>query len=462
MKIGDVIDGKYLIDSEIGEGGMGKVFKVKYEEKFLALKVCIDKDEESIKRFKREVRLMASIKHENVIEIIDDNLECSSPYFVMPLCKFSIDKKLEKIKEKPELAIEILLQVCKGLNGIHLSGIIHRDIKPKNILISLDNKVKISDLGLGKFENRESTILTSSHVYMGTHGFMPPEFFNAGGTKNATIKSDIYQLGKTIYNVFTNRNPNLIEKDILPGGLLYIIQKCVADNPDSRYKSVTEVENALNNYLLSLNPLNNPINAFDNLINIAKSNQKQGQYSKENVEEIIKLLFQFKAEPETFFNKFNAIPLQIIEIISTNFPTQCSDLIELYIYSTTRYFKEFRYEFSDADLVANAMERFYKGSKSLDIKLQAMQITLFASVCCNRFNAMGMFDLMLQGIKDDKDAVAVVEMLRENIDNYEYVADRVPSSKLHPMIQKLQQEIISQKETKVTKLGLAFDEWSMA
>lgn len=141
MNIGDKIDGKYLILEEIGEGGMGKVFKVQQGDNLFALKVCLDSDEEIIKRFRREVRLMASIKHENVIEVLAENLDVAIPYFVMPLCKFSIDKKLDILQANQELAIKILLQVCKGIYAIHSSGIIHRDIKPKNILISTDKKV---------------------------------------------------------------------------------------------------------------------------------------------------------------------------------------------------------------------------------------------------------------------------------------------------------------------------------
>ena len=438
---GETIDEKYLIIEEIGQGGMGKVFEVESNQKRFALKICLEKDEESIKRFRREVRLMASIKHDNVMEVIEDNLDSSIPYFIMPLCKFSIDKKLDKLKKNQELAIDILLQVCNGINAIHLSGIIHRDIKPKNILIDKENKVKISDLGLGKFKNRDSSVLTGSNVFMGTQGFIPPEFFKAGGTKNANAKSDIYQLGKTIYNIFTNRSPTLIEKDILPGGLLYIIQKCIAENPENRYKSVGELENSLNNYLLSLKPQANPTNAYENLINVAKNNLKIKQYDKDNVENIVKTLFNFKDDPETFFKRFNNIPKKILEIISSNFSSLSIDLVDIYNSTIEKYFTENRIDFSEAELVANAMKRFFNLSEDLETKIKAMRITLFTSVYCNRYNAMEVFDLMLQETKDDQEAVAVVEMLKDNRESYKHIADRVPSSKLHHLIQSLQLEL---------------------
>lgn len=459
MKIGDTIDGKYLILDEIGKGGMGKVFKVQHGTNEYALKVCLDEDLENIKRFKREVRLMASVKHENVIEVVANNLESETPYFVMPICRFSIDKKLDKFQENQELAINILLQVCIGINALHLSGIIHRDIKPPNILISLDNKIKISDLGLGKFTDRDSTILTSSNVYMGTQGYIPPEFFKSGGTKNATVKSDIYQLGKTIYNVFTNSNPALIEKDRLPGGLLYIVRKCISDNPENRYQTVGELENALKNYLLSLRPESNPTNAFENLINIAKDNLKTISYDKTNVENIIETLFQFKDEVEIFFKKFNDIPKSILEIIASNLPALTTELVDIYSATIEKHFRENRIDFSDAELVAEAMYQIFKGTKDIDIKIKTMKMTLFASVWCNRYSAMGVFDEMLQEIKDDQEAVAVSEMLKENEEFYKDIVDRVPANKLNPIIQYLQKQIQDKNEAETLDKLKELNKW---
>jgi eukaryotic-like serine/threonine-protein kinase len=459
MNIGDTIDNKYTIEREIGEGGMGKVFKVSYNNNNYALKICIEKDEESIKRFKREVRLMKSIVHENVIEVIDMNLENDPPYFVMPLCKFSIDTKIDKLIANPKLAIDILLQACKGISAIHSSKVIHRDIKPKNMLLGYDNKIKVSDLGLGKFQNRDSTVLTHSLAYMGTQGYIPPEFFTRGGSKNADVRSDIYQLGKTIYNIFTNSDPYLIERDRLPGGLLYIVKKCTSDNSEDRYQTVGGLENALNNYLLALDPANNPLNAFENSINIAKENLKRKEYVEDNVEEIVTLLFHFKDDSELFFKNFNKIPKQILQVISNDYPKLCRDLLSIYIPTIQKYFEESRYDFSDAEDVANGMSRIFNGSKDIGIKVEAMQITLFAAVFCNRFAAMEVFDGMLQTIKNDQDALAVSEMLKANIDYYKAISDRIPRLRLHPLIQRLQIEVEEIKAAEKAKQDLDYEEW---
>jgi len=459
MKKGDIINDQYLIIEEIGEGGMGKVFKVELNDNYYALKICSETDGENIKRFKREVRLMSSIKHENVIEVIDSNLDADIPYFVMPLCKFSIDKRLDHLQANPEFAIEVLLNVCNGINAIHNSKIIHRDIKPKNILVSQDNKIKISDLGLSKFSERDSTIITSSNVFMGTQGFIPPEFFQTGGTKNADERSDIYQLGKTIYNIFTSRNPLSIQIDILPAGLLYVIQRCIANNPDDRYQSVGELQNALNNYLLSLKPQENPISAFENLLNIANENSKRNQFDKDNVEAIILTVLGFKEDPEFFFNKSNEIPKSVLDAVASNLPDLCADFIRIYSLTIERHFKENHISFSDAEYVANSMVRIFNGSNDLQIRIEAMKITLITSVWCNRYDAMGVFDDMLQAINNDQDAYAVSEMLNENIEYYKEIADRIPTTNLHHTIQTIQKKAQIIKEDEKAKALSELNEW---
>ncbi|MFY7816646.1 MAG: serine/threonine-protein kinase [Chryseobacterium taeanense] len=459
MNIGDLIDEKYLIKKEIGKGGMGKVFLVSMDDIDYALKVCLEDDEEDIKRFKREVRLMSNIKHANVIEILDSNLDYEFPYFVMPLCKYSLDEIVPKLKDDPKVALKLIQDVCKGVNAIHLSKIIHRDIKPKNILISQDDVIKVSDLGLGKFVIRDSSVITSSNVYMGTEGYIPTEFYRVGGTKNADVRSDIFQMGKTIYNVLTNTNPSLIENDILPGGLLYIIRKCTNANPDNRYQTVSALETAINNYLLSLEPKSNPKNYFSDLINIAKENLRLGSYQKDNVSEIVSSIYNFKNVPEEFFNRFHEIPLRIIEIISSNFEHEAQDLIQLFEENTVRHFKEDTIEFSDADIVADIAKSFFKGSKNLEIRLIAIKVTLFAATYCNRFYAMDIFDNMIQSIKDNESATVISDMLRGEIDMYEIISDRIPSNKLHPFISVVQQEIIEKQKAKIEAEKEELKQW---
>lgn len=445
VKSGNLIDDKYLVIEELGKGGMGKVFKVSRNKKQYALKMCMLTDKNSILRFRREVRLMKTIEHVNVIEVIDSRLTGKSPYFVMPLCKFSIAEKLERLKSKPEFALRVLKQVCTGVNAIHLSGVVHRDIKPHNILISETNRIKISDLGLGKFSKRDTKPLTSSNDHMGTAGYMPPEFYQKGGTKNADIRSDIYQLGKLIYTIVSGEPPLHVKKDLLSGGLQFIVDKCISDDPEDRYQSVNALKTSLNNYLRSLDPENNPVSAYDSYIDIAITNLRNNEYEEENIERIVHSVVGFKGDPEIFFKQSKKIPKGIFEIIASDYPTLCRAFIKAYSPTIEKYFMQSNSDFAESEVVASILKTIFNNTRILAVRNSALKTTLIASVETNRYNAMGVFDSMLKSISKDQEALSIAEMLRDNIKYYKEVADRIPKSKLHPYFQTIQEKILKMK-----------------
>lgn len=158
MKIGDSING-YLIKEYIPGAGMAQVFKVEKNGQSYVLKsVQNATDESEVKRFKREIRLMQSIKDQHVIEVIESDLSAAEPYYIMPLCECSLKAKAQNMADDQE-RLDYSIQFCEGIAAIHQAGITHRDIKPANALVD-NGVVKITDLGLGRFDNRDSTTLT--------------------------------------------------------------------------------------------------------------------------------------------------------------------------------------------------------------------------------------------------------------------------------------------------------------
>ncbi|MDR1369623.1 MAG: serine/threonine protein kinase [Dysgonamonadaceae bacterium] len=182
MNVGDRIDGYEILD-HIGSGGMGSVYLVQKEANCYALKTCDDKDSESIKRFQREVRLMKTTTNPNVIEVLDESLDGDDPYFVMPLCDSSLSDVVNNGLNEDE-KFEYVKQFCEGIKALHDSGVIHRDIKPNNALV-LNGEIKVSDLGLGKFVNRDSSTITPTEAAMGTPLYMSPEVYRDRDAKNA-------------------------------------------------------------------------------------------------------------------------------------------------------------------------------------------------------------------------------------------------------------------------------------
>ena len=239
MKVGDVIDG-YHLEREIPGGGMALVFEVTKEDTHFALKTPKpDSDENFIKRFKREVRLMQSISSDFVMPVLASNLEAEEPYYIMPLCIHSLEQAIPLMSA--ELRLQACIDFCRGIEAIHDVGMRHRDIKPQNALYFF-GQLKISDMGLGRFVSRDTTTMTTTMGAMGTQGYIPPEYYDNQATfRDGTIEGDIYMLGKSIYVICSGGNPLFVDPSQVDASVYGIIEKCTQLKPENRYHAVKEV-----------------------------------------------------------------------------------------------------------------------------------------------------------------------------------------------------------------------------
>ncbi|MEY4394512.1 MAG: Serine/threonine-protein kinase PknB, partial [Planctomycetota bacterium] len=206
--------GKYLIEAKLGAGGMGQVFKAQHAGmgRTVAIKVIHTKnklDSQTIQRFDREVKAAARLIHPNVITVFDADHENSQHYMVMEYCE---GKDLFAVVRTQGTcgiydAIEYIMQAALGLQYAHEQGVIHRDIKPGNILLDKNKKIKIVDMGLARLqalsEEEKAPMLTATTAIMGTVDFMSPE--QGLSTRNADARADIYSLGASLYYLLTGK-----------------------------------------------------------------------------------------------------------------------------------------------------------------------------------------------------------------------------------------------------------------
>jgi serine/threonine protein kinase len=210
----------------------------------IVLKYCRETSEEYIKRFRRETRLLTSFSgNRKIVNIVASNPDYDPPYFVM---RYYPDGDLtriaEKIRSSYEMLENIILQMIEGLHELHSRQRYHRDIKPQNFLIDGANIV-VSDFGLST-EVGSETAFTRSSVHWGTHGYIPPEFLGAG-FKNADASGDIFMLGKTIYNIVTNRDPLYIIQGDLPAPLFHVIDRCCSLEKMQRYQNLADLRQSI-------------------------------------------------------------------------------------------------------------------------------------------------------------------------------------------------------------------------
>lgn len=260
---GQYINDRYEIEKLIGEGGMANVYLA--QDKILDRKVAVKvlrgdlaNDEKFVRRFQREALAASSLSHPNIVEIYDVGEDEGNFYIVMEFIEGKTLKQLIKKRGVLSLSetIDIMLQLLEALAQAHDSYIIHRDIKPQNIMIKESGLVKITDFGIAVALN--SAQLTQTNSVMGSVHYLPPE--QAGG-KGSTIRSDIYSLGILMFEMLTGKVPfkgsTAVEialkhikepipsvkeiNPVVPQSVENIILKATAKNPKNRYKDVREM-----------------------------------------------------------------------------------------------------------------------------------------------------------------------------------------------------------------------------
>jgi serine/threonine protein kinase len=203
--------GDYLILDKIAEGGMGAVYKARHKTsgQVVAIKVIpitTVKNAVLLKRFEQEYRAAAAIDHPHVVRALEFCGTGPAPFLVMEYVDGeALGGKVDRDGPLPEeAAVRIIAQVCQGLHRAHKQKLVHRDVKPDNILVTADGTAKLTDLGLVKMEDDELN-LTKTGRGLGTPNYMAPEQFR--DAKNADVRCDIYSLGATLYTLVTGETP---------------------------------------------------------------------------------------------------------------------------------------------------------------------------------------------------------------------------------------------------------------
>lgn len=199
--------GPYTLLGLIGKGSMGTVYKARHRDggALVAVKVLppdLAVNAVRLKRFEQEFRAARSLCHPNIVQAIDFGRHEGMPYFVMELVEGrSLAARIARDGKVPEQeAVDLIAQVAEALHQANQQGIIHRDVKPDNVLLTTDGRVKLADLGLAKDQGAEVE-LTRPNTGLGTPNYMAPEQFT--DARNADARCDVYSLGATLYVAVT-------------------------------------------------------------------------------------------------------------------------------------------------------------------------------------------------------------------------------------------------------------------
>lgn len=263
--------GDYEIIEEIARGGMGVVFRARQKSlnRIVALKMILSgpfASADNVERFHVEAQAVAQLDHESIIPIYEIDQHEGRHYFSMKLIEGGhLDDRLGELREDISKGVEILAKVCHAVHHAHQRGILHRDLKPQNILIDNEGNPYVTDFGLAR-QTKEQRQLTQTGAVLGTPNFMAPE--QASGTVDITTSADIYSLGALLYKLISGKPPfdadstldTLLqvvnESPVRPSEhckvdkcLEQICMKCLAKEPTQRYATADELASDLEKWL---------------------------------------------------------------------------------------------------------------------------------------------------------------------------------------------------------------------
>jgi serine/threonine-protein kinase len=258
--------GPYRVFGEIGSGGMSTIYRG--EQASLDRPVAIKElraplaaDEEMALRFEREAKASAALSHQNIVQIFDFIRKGGNAYIVMEFVDgVDLSSVLRTVGRVPlHLALPVAYQVCLALEHAHRRGLVHRDVKPSNVMISIEGRIKLMDFGIA--HNRSET-LTQPGAFLGTPAYMSPEQVMGGAVGPA---SDVFSFGILLYELLAGRRPFVEDQagsvgqkiaggrypdprsavPALPRGVARLLRRCLQTKPEHRYRDATGLRFAL-------------------------------------------------------------------------------------------------------------------------------------------------------------------------------------------------------------------------
>jgi hypothetical protein len=266
QKTSHVLAGRYELGPVLGQGGMARVHKAVDRQlgRPVAVKVLappFDRDRAFVERFRREARAAAGLSHPNIVAVFDSGSDDGTHYIVTELAQGeTLAERLRRDGSMPpQQVVDVAVDVCRALTAAHERGLIHRDVKPGNVMLLEDGRVKVVDFGIARAAGSDT--LTGTGVVMGSTAYLSPEQASGGPVDE---RSDLYSLGCVLFEMLTGQVPFRADTPVatmyrhvneepprpssiapVPAGLEDVVMRCLEKDPKRRFGSAAELERAL-------------------------------------------------------------------------------------------------------------------------------------------------------------------------------------------------------------------------
>jgi len=433
-------------------GGMGLVFQCVSKGRVTAVK-CIKEDPSDpdlIARFKREIRILRTLDHPNVIKIFRVNDSTPPYWYEMEYAPYGdLKNNIPSIRDNIDLIKHIFVQICEGLKYLHSHEriIIHRDLKPQNILVFDDNLVKISDVGLARFVNRDTVSITYTGNSAGTPFYISPEQIE--DFKHVDIRTDIYSLGIILFEMFTDTQIMAgydLDSDI-PRPFNSLIRKMIKHNKNNRYQTVEELlldyKSRIKIYE-EVSPYEHPEKDFENIINKAKD---RGSLVTEDLNILDKILRDNLDRSDFLAEHIQQIPDFLLKQMEDEHSDFLKQIIRYFVDAIDKVMER-PFPFGMMNPSTDFLTKLFKLTQNPAIKSMCLERIVFMACSMNQFYSMRKLTSLLSTIHSDQEIDLVFECLsNENDRNYVYSSAR--DYDLHP---RLRAFLVPKKDVVLHKL----------
>jgi serine/threonine protein kinase len=399
---------KWTHGDEIGRGGYAVVRRATREDdgqvfaaKHLGREWC--KDPKAVQRFRHEVAFQRLLEHPNIMPVIATSLKGSHPWFVMPLMIATLQDEIDA-DINAERAEEVLTKVLSAVGYAHSRRILHRDLKPGNILIDATGEPIVSDFGLGKNLASDSTAVTTTAVGVGTYVYSAPE--QIIDLRAADARSDIYSIGKILQAMVTHALPLQFDDPRVPKAYRHFIAKCTDPSSDARYQTVADVVSAFAQVRAGVETPEAPREEFKRLVSEWQELPEGDDLAA--LDDLDGLLNRNAENREFYQEVVPQIPVEMIEQYIARRPSAFRRLFRAYDGHVAGGL-----DFDYCDIVADFYERVIGRSEDRTVRRIALSRLLHVGRSHNRWHVGQVTGRVFATLGDESDVLMAVELINE-------------------------------------------------
>jgi serine/threonine protein kinase len=419
----------YRNSTRIGSGGFGEVWRCERDSdgarfaKKMLLPGCAAMAKS---RFQKEVRILAKLDHPNIIPVVARHLETDPLWYAMPLYDRSLDDELPHIQNDGERIPVIFGAILDAVEYAHSEGVIHRDLKLANVLMNNDDDVVVTDFGLGRVIDAESTRLTSTGDRMGTIFYMAPEQLR--DSKSSDARSDVFSLGRILYELYTGQLTSAVQDTTsVDPAIALIIDRCTRSDPEKRFQSVSELKNAWNAAVRARDSSTD----YEQLKKISARLAATRHPDVGDVLEVLEILGRYGDDTDLLHDTLMQLPPRAVAIMVSENRARARDLISRFVQHVTGQ----AWGFSYTDSIGRQCSALFEYIDDPQIRADLLYCVVEVGVSHNRWFVVRIAQELFEKAHNSAESLAIVERFSTAGRSFvDWIKEHVGTSRLNPII----------------------------